>query len=97
MISRFFKKRKNIAHKKEEIKVGDFFVVQSGTYGGDYLLLMEKNKDDFHFFVLPDKTKRVIKEADFLRGRENNIVAFIESVPVAILKDCKTEYSRLNK
>lgn len=77
-------------------KVGDFYVVQGGTYGGDYLMLMEKKEDGLHFFVLPDKKKRIINEKDFDRGRKNKIVEFIENVPSAVLKDCKYEYSRLN-
>ena len=96
MISKLFKKYKNKTVKKEEVTIGDFFVVQGGTYGGDYLLLMEKQNEDLYFFVLPDKVKRVIKNNDFLRGKENKIVAFLERVPNSVLKDCKIEYNRLN-
>ena len=96
MISKFFKRKEKTLPKNNETKIGDFFVVQGGTYGGDYLLLMEKKKDDLYFFVLPDKLKRTIKESDFKRGLENKIVTFIEKVPNSVLKDCKSEYDRLS-
>jgi hypothetical protein len=86
--------------KKEQNKTfnkGDFFVVTGGTYGGEYLLLMEQNEDNLHFFVLPDKKIRIIKEDVLTRGQSNRVVEYIENVPKLIFKECQYEYSLINK
>ena len=82
--------------KDQKSYVGQIFVVDGGTYAGDYLVVMEENNDGVSCLVLPDKQKRFIKRVDFERGLDLKILTFLEKLPKYVLKVCKQEYGTLN-
>lgn len=82
--------------KRQKSYIGQIFVVDGGTYAGDYLVVMEENNDSVTCLVLPDKEKRHIKKIDFERGLELKILTFLEKLPKYVLKVCKQEYDTLN-
>lgn len=88
MLSKLLKKTKSL--------IGNFYVVEGGTYGGDYLVLMEENPLNYIFFVLPDKQRRIITKEDFDRGIENKVVKLIEKLPNYVYEVCKKEYNTIN-
>lgn len=81
---------------KDNNLLGNIYVVEGGTYGGDYLVLMEEKETSYIFFVLPDKTKREILIDDFDRGIELKILTFLEKLPKQVFKECKKEFSGIN-
>jgi hypothetical protein len=89
MIKNLFKKNKSL--------VGNFYVVQGGIYGGDYLVLIKETATELTFLVLPDKQKRTISIEDFNRGLKNKIVKLIERLPNYVFEECKKEYDIINK
>lgn len=82
--------------KKDKSLKGNIYVVEGGTYGGDYLVMMEENALNYNFLVLPDKTRRIIEKEDFERGLQNKIVKLIEKLPNYVFEVCKKEYSDIN-
>jgi hypothetical protein len=82
--------------KDADISISNLYVVNAGTYGGDYLILIDQTDSDLNFLVLPDMLKRTIQIGDFKRGIENKIVIFIEKLPKNIFKTCKTQYEKIN-
>jgi hypothetical protein len=89
MIKSLFKPNKSL--------VGNIYVVDGGTYGGDYLVLMEENALNYTFLILPDKKKRIVTREDFKRGLDNRVVKFLEKLPSFVFKECKKEYDLINK
>lgn len=83
-------------NKLSNIAISNFYVVDAGTYGGDYLVLIEQIENSLTFLVLPDMTKRVIQVEDFKRGLDNGVVNFLEKLPKSIFKTCKTQFSKIN-
>lgn len=86
---------KNI-FKKSNSLIGNFYVVQGGTYGGDYLVLIEETPVSYTFLVLPEKQKRLIPIEDFNRGLENKIVKLLEKLPKYVFEVCKKEFDSIN-
>lgn len=82
--------------KKVKIKEGCLFVVNKGSYGGDYLVLIKKENTNFKFLVLPDLQSRDIEEEVFTRGIELEVVKFIEVLPISIFNTCKLQYEKIN-
>ena len=86
-------KNKTIVHE-----VGNIYVVDAGTYGGDYLVLIEIDniKKRFNFLTLPDLIKRDIEFDVFERGFNNKVVNFIEKLPKTVFDTCKLQYEAIN-
>jgi hypothetical protein len=83
--------------KKKKSFVGQIFVVDGGIYAGDYLVVIEEKNDIISCLVLPDKSRRDIKQNDFKRGIDLKILTFLEKLPKYVFKVCKQEYDTLNK
>lgn len=81
---------------KDKSYIGQIFVVEGGTYAGDYLVVVEEDDNVVYCLVLPDKQRREINKKDFVRGLELKIVTFLEKLPKYVLKVCKSEYNTLN-
>lgn len=92
---KLFQKNKK---KTTEHVVGNFYVVDAGTYGGDYLLLIEVDEQNknYKFLALPDMKKRDITFDVFSRGIEYKVVNFIEKLPKKVFKTCKQQYEAIN-
>lgn len=90
-IMRIFRKS-----KKVEPEVSNLYVVNAGSYGGDYLVLMEVNSLSYTFLVLPDMIKRIIEKDVFLNGLEKKVVKFMEKLPNYVYKTCKSQYNSIN-
>ena len=82
--------------KKDKSLKGNIYVVQGGTYGGDYLVLVEESILKYNFLVLPDKLKRIIEKEDFERGIKNKVVKLIEKLPNYVFEVCKKEFDSIN-
>ena len=82
--------------KDKGFKVGSFFVIDKGGFGGDYLVLIEIDNLNLKFLVLPDLEKRVIEVDVFNRGVELKVVKFIEVLPNSVFKTCKLQYEKIN-
>jgi hypothetical protein len=87
----FFNKKPKSTHVE-----GNIYVVDAGTYGGEYLVLIEDLVKSYSFLVLPEKQKRVIEVEVFTRGINNKVVTFLEKLPKHVFKVCKTEYEKIN-
>jgi len=92
---KWFKRDKNkrIAHE-----IGNIYVVDAGTYGGDYLVLIESDfeKNCFSFIALPEMSKRDIEVEVFERGVAYKVVNFIEKLPQEVFETCKQQYKAIN-
>jgi hypothetical protein len=71
---------------------GNSYAVESGTFCGETLVLIELKEDKLFFLCLPALTIKEITKADFDRGLENKIVKFIENLPKFAFKTCKKQY-----
>ena len=85
--------RKN---KETDIQECNLYVVDAGTYGGDYLVLIQKQSNDLTFLVLPEIQKRTIEITVFQRGIDNGVVKFLEKLPKSIFKTCKLQFDKIN-
>lgn len=88
---KWFKKQ-----NKNVFEPGHIFVVGAGTYGGDYLVLIEQTLKDFIFLVLPEMQKRVIDRETFQRGIDNKVVECIEKLPAYAFNACKIQFEGIN-
>lgn len=91
---KWFKKNK----KKLIHEAGNIYVVDAGTYGGDYLVLIDTDYSNglFKFLALPDLSKRDILFETFERGVSFKVVNFIEKLPQNIFETCKQQYETIN-
>ena len=76
---------------------GNSYAVESGTFCGETLVLIELKEDKLFFLCLPALTIKEITRADFDRGLENKIVKFIENLPKFAFKTCEKQYEILCK
>jgi hypothetical protein len=92
---KLFRKNKN---KPPSHEIGNIYVVDAGTYGGDYLVLMEINNalTRYRFLALPTLTKRDIDFDVFERGVNYKVVNFIEKLPKKVFETCKQQYEAIN-
>lgn len=84
-------------NKSKEPEISNLYVVDAGTYGGDYLVLMDTDILRYHFLVLPDMIKRDIEKEIFNEGIKNKVVKFIEKLPSFVFNTCKSQYATINK
>lgn len=89
--------------KKQDTKnkipeTGCIYVVDAGTYGGEYMVLMEVDlaSNNLKFLILPDFQIRDITLEVFNRGLDMNIVKLLEKLPNKVYKTCKQQYDLLN-
>jgi hypothetical protein len=82
--------------KKKEIEEKSLYVVNKGTFGGEYLVLIKRELPNLTFLVLPDLQSRVIEEDVFKRGLEISVVKFIEVLPNYVFNTCKSQFDKIN-
>jgi hypothetical protein len=84
-------KSKEITHTP-----GNIYVVDGGTYGGDYLVLIKTDYVNFYFLNLGNMSPQNIEFETFQRGYKNKIVKFIEKLPKYVFYTCKQQYEQIN-
>lgn len=79
-------------------EISNIYVVDGGTYGGDYMVLMDIDhvNSSYKFMTLPDLLNRDIAFDVFERGVSYKIVKFIEKLPKSVFKTCKRQYESIN-
>jgi hypothetical protein len=90
--------KRKTKEKSIPLKEGNIYVVDAGTYAGEYLVLMEIDcvNDNLKFMTLPDFIKRDMSFDIFNRGLSYKVVNFLETLPKNVFKTCKQQYENIN-
>jgi hypothetical protein len=83
----------NKLFKKQSLKGGDVYAVQTGDYVGELWIYVESN-DENHYFLAPNKINRQIPKEKFDFGKEHGIIEFVETTPKNIFKVLKEQYNQ---
>lgn len=80
--------------KSKKVSIGNIYAVSSGTYMGEFWVLMDDN-GDYQFLSLPDfKIRRVVSDK-FKIGIDKDILEFQEKLPKNIFNDCFKKYNSI--
>jgi branched-subunit amino acid transport protein AzlD len=83
------------ANKKPTL--GDIYAVHTGSYAGEMLIYIKSETVDYCFLSVPNLINRVIPQIVFDHGRNNNILRYVERVPVYVLKTSTAQYVKNEK
>jgi len=76
------------------LTVGDVYAVSTGTYLGEFFVLMKSDKKNNYFLSLPKMINRTIDHVKVKRAIETGILEFQENLPEHIMKVCKEQYKQ---
>ena len=83
----------NNLFKKQSLKGGDVYAVQTGDYVGELWIYIESDEEN-HYFLAPNKINRQIPKEKFDFGKEHDIIEFVETTPKNIFKVLKEQYKQ---
>ncbi len=81
----------------KKITPGDIYAVHTGTYAGEMLIYIKSETVDHCFLSIPNMVNRIIPKIIFDHGRNNNILRYVERVPVYVLKTSTAQYVKNEK
>jgi hypothetical protein len=78
--------------KKNKIKKGDVYAVQTGDYVGEMLIFIDDDEEFYMFLSSPKMINREIPKDKFDFGKENEIIEYVETLPRNIFKVVEKQF-----
>lgn len=75
----------------------NIYAVNTGLYVGEFLVFMHAKTDCYTFLSLPKMQIRAIPHDKFNVGVEQQIISFVEKLPVPIFDMCYAAYKKMEK
>jgi hypothetical protein len=73
-------------------KIGSIYAFKKGIYGAKMFVIIDKDKDNLNFLVLPDNLPLPISHTEFNYYKNTKTCEFIEVLPNFVLEVCKAQY-----
>jgi len=75
-------------------KAGAIYAFNKGIYAAKMFVLIQKNKTDLDFLILPDNLNITLNKDEFFLYRKTKDCEFVEVLPDYVFEVCKAQYSK---
>ena len=73
-------------------KIGSIYAFNKGIYGAKMFVIIDKDKDNLNFLVLPDNLPLPLTHSEFNYYKTTKTCEFVEVLPDFVLEVCKAQY-----
>lgn len=94
MLHKIKNKLSRSSNRKRDNDIGSVYAVLHGSYGGQYIVVIDKDVVEYKCLLMPDNKCLDIPIDKFTFATDNNILDFIETVPNNITSVCRAQYNK---
>ena len=77
---------------KQLLRKGDIYAVHHGQYAGELLIYIKSCNESHCFLATPTMQNREVPITSFERGRNSDIIKFVEKAPKYVVKISEAQY-----
>lgn len=85
---------KKIVNLFRKQKAGSIYAFSKGMYAAKMFVLIQTNKKDLDFLILPDNLNITLKKSEFFIYNKTKECEFVEILPDFVFDVCKAQYSK---